>query len=108
MRTMTMSLQLPDLLSTCSAFELRTNRHCRAVSRASEKWLQESGVTLYSMAWSAAKPGLLAAACHPSADPTQLRLITDFLSLLLHRRERPVAVVAQACLGDADSDEFVL
>ncbi|KAG9312389.1 isoprenoid synthase domain-containing protein [Chiua virens] len=102
-RTMTTSLQLPDLLSMCSVFELRTNRHCRGVSQASEKWLLESDVSLSSMAWGAAKPGLLAAACHPSADATQLRFIADFLSLLLHDRvERPPH------LEDATSDVFLL
>ena len=85
---MTTSLQLPDLMSFCSVFELRANKHCRGVSKASEKWLQESGIVLSSMAWSAAKPGLLAAACHPNADAPQLRFITDFLSLLLRHRER--------------------
>ncbi|KAF8836489.1 terpenoid synthase [Paxillus ammoniavirescens] len=84
---LTTSAQLPDLLSFCSAFELRTNRHCRAVSQASERWLVESGVVLQSMAWRVAKPGLLAAACYPSTDPTQLRLIADVLSLLLHHDE---------------------
>ncbi|KAF8435388.1 terpenoid synthase [Boletus edulis BED1] len=109
---MTMSLQLPDLLSFCSVFELRTSKHCKGVSNASEKWLLESGVALSSMTWSASKPGLLAAACHPTADPTQLRFITDFLSLLLHHREQPVLVsqVASAtattrtpCSEDADT-----
>lgn len=95
-----MSLQLPDLLSFCSVFELRTNKHCRGVSKASEKWLLESGVALSSMTWSAAKPGLLAAACHPTADPTQLRFITDFLSLLLHHREQPATTPYS---GDADA-----
>jgi len=63
----------------------------------------ESGVALSSMAWSAAKPGLLAAACHPSADPTQLRFITDFLSLLLHHRALPVSQATVARSGDADT-----
>ncbi|KAF9222155.1 terpenoid synthase [Gyrodon lividus] len=87
----TTSAQLPDLLSSCSAFELRTNRHCRTVSQASERWLAESGVALRSMAWRAAKPGLLAAVCYPSTDATQLRLIADFLSLLLYHDEQPPA-----------------
>lgn len=103
---MVMSLQLPDLLSICRVFELRTNRHCRGASQASEKWLMESGVALSSMAWSAAKPGLLAAACHPSTDPTQLRFITDFLSLLLYHREQPVSQATVASPGDADT--FIL
>lgn len=106
---MTTSLQLPDLLSFCSIFELRTNRHCRGVSQASEKWLQESGITLSAMAWSAAKPGLLAAACHPSADATQLRFVTDFISLLLYDRERRVVSGARAVRPeDADADVFML
>ncbi|KAF9236127.1 isoprenoid synthase domain-containing protein [Melanogaster broomeanus] len=86
-----MSVQLPDLLSICSTFELRTNRHCRAVSQASERWLVASGVALRSLEWRAAKPGLLAAACYPNTDAPQLRLITDLLSLLLYSNEQSSA-----------------
>jgi len=103
-----MSLQLPDLLSFCSVFELRTNRHCREVSLASEKWLLGSGIALSSMAWSGAKPGLLAAACHPSADATQLRFIVDFLSLLLYHREQPLIDSRRAATtGMSDSGAAV-
>ncbi|KAN0077982.1 Isoprenoid synthase domain containing protein [Tylopilus felleus] len=107
---MVTSLQLPDLLSFCGVFKLRTNRHCRGVSLASEKWLLESGITLSSMAWSAAKPGLLAAACHPTADPTQLRFITDFLSLLLHHREQLVSQATTTVMAthSGDPDTFII
>jgi len=59
------------------------------------------------MTWHAAKPGLLAAACHPSADPTQLRFITDFLSLLLHHREQPVSQATTTTRSE-DADTFML
>ncbi|KAH7926001.1 terpenoid synthase [Leucogyrophana mollusca] len=81
-RTKTASVQLPDLLASTSPFELRTNRHCRSVSSASEKWLKEVGVDVGDQ-WRKTKVGLLAALCYPRADPTQLRLVTDFLSLLV-------------------------
>ncbi|KAG2031011.1 terpenoid synthase [Suillus americanus] len=81
----TVSVQLPDLLSSCTPFELRVNRHCRSVSRASETWLCEVGLNLE---WKGMKVGLLAALCYPGADLTQLRLAVDFLSLLVYEQER--------------------
>ncbi|KAH7910078.1 isoprenoid synthase domain-containing protein [Hygrophoropsis aurantiaca] len=81
-RTKTASVQLPDLLSASSSFQLRTNRHCRSVSVASEKWLRDVGVDVGAN-WKKVKVGLLAAVCYPRADPTQLRFATDFLSLLI-------------------------
>ncbi|KIJ62375.1 hypothetical protein HYDPIDRAFT_30347 [Hydnomerulius pinastri MD-312] len=99
-----MSVQLPDILSFCNVFNLRANKHCqcRAVSHASEKWLIDSGVLLPSgTEWSKAKVGLLVAACYPNTDATQLRLITDFLSLQLYRDEK--AAASGECVGQGDS-----
>lgn len=87
------SLQLPDLLALTRRFELRTNRHCRSVTSASETWLLgqgNSGVlsaeereSLHSY-----KLGLLASLCCPTGDAPQLRLLADFLSLLVFSRAR--------------------
>lgn len=84
----TICIQLPDLLSACAPFELRTNRHCKAISQASERWLHDSGVILPSMKWRSAKVGLLVAACYPTADAPQLGLIADVLGLLVYRLDR--------------------
>lgn len=78
-------MQLPNLLAICGSFELQVNRHCKLVSQASEQWLADSGIALPSMKWSAVKVGLLAAACYPDADPPQLRLMTDVISLVFHQ-----------------------
>ncbi|KAG0696610.1 isoprenoid synthase domain-containing protein [Suillus ampliporus] len=80
----TVSVQLPDLISSCTAFELRANRHCRSVSQASETWLRDVGLRLE---WRGIKVGLWAALCYPGADLTQLRLTADFLSLLVFSQE---------------------
>ncbi|OAX40003.1 terpenoid synthase [Rhizopogon vinicolor AM-OR11-026] len=80
----TVSVQLPDLFASCSPFELRVNRHCRSVSQASEAWLRETGLRSEC----AMKVGLWAALCYPGADSSQLRLATDFLSLLVHSQEQ--------------------
>ncbi|KAG2144389.1 isoprenoid synthase domain-containing protein [Suillus bovinus] len=79
------SIQLPDLLSSCTPFELRVNRHCRSVSRASEAWLGDVGLKLE---WKGIKVGLWASLCYPAADLAQLRLTVDFLSLLVYEQER--------------------
>ncbi|KAG1756953.1 isoprenoid synthase domain-containing protein [Suillus occidentalis] len=83
----TVSVQLPDLLSSCAPFELRVNRHCRSVSRASEAWLREVGLGL-KLEWKGMKVGLWAALCYPGADLAQLRLAVDFMSLLVYEQER--------------------
>lgn len=93
----TVCIQLPDVLSICSPFELRTNKHCKAVSQASEKWLADSGGALASMNWRSLKVGLLAAACYPTADPPQLRFITDVLSLLMYQIDRPDVEATHTC-----------
>lgn len=95
------SYQLPNLLSYAKPFGLRTNRHCRAASRASETWFlqglpepqpnaaggqpsREEDVSIRrQLEVRGTKPGLLAALCYPVCDASQLRLVTDFLSLLM-------------------------
>lgn len=81
----TICIHLPDLLAACAPFELRTNRHCKVISQASERWLHDSRVMLPSMKWRSAKVGLLAAACYPTADAPQLGLIADVLGLLVYQ-----------------------
>ncbi|KAG1840018.1 isoprenoid synthase domain-containing protein [Suillus tomentosus] len=81
----TVSVQLPDILSSCTPFELRVNRHCRSVSRASEAWLCDVGLKLE---WKGMKVGLWASLCYPGADLSQLRLGADFLSLLVYEQEQ--------------------
>lgn len=81
----TVSVQLPDILSSCTPFELRVNRHCRSVSRASEAWLCDVGLKLE---WKGIKVGLWASLCYPGADLSQLRLGADFLSLLVYEQEQ--------------------
>ncbi|KAI6029988.1 isoprenoid synthase domain-containing protein [Pisolithus marmoratus] len=85
----TICIQLPDLLTACSPFELWTNGRCKVVSQASERWLLDCGVVLPSMKWRPAKVGLLAAACYPTADAPRLRLMADVLGLLVYRLDRP-------------------
>jgi hypothetical protein len=93
---MSPSYQLPDLLSLSRAFELRTNRSCRPVTLASEAWLLAlKGPELNhvltraeSTTLSSKKAGLLAALCFPSCDLPQLRLLTDFLTILILSNER--------------------
>ncbi|KAL4062649.1 isoprenoid synthase domain-containing protein [Scleroderma yunnanense] len=112
----TVCVQLPDILSICSPFELRTNRHCKAVSQASEKWLTDSGSrALASMNWRSLKVGLLAAACYPTADVPQLKLITDVLSLLIYQidhtnQDIPTqdSGVTDAASSDSERDIFSL
>ncbi|KAJ7485042.1 isoprenoid synthase domain-containing protein [Mycena galericulata] len=83
----TQSVQLPDLLSLSRAFELRTNRHCHAVTTASEKCLTSEQHHVLTEAERAAlrpmKIGLWASVCFPTCDPPQLRLATDFLTALV-------------------------
>jgi hypothetical protein len=85
---MTVSYQLPDLLSLIrnAKFELRINNYCRNIAQSSEKWLKDTLNGQEASAWKAlraTKVGLLVALCFPTCDAPQLRLITDFMSLLL-------------------------
>jgi len=84
------SFQLPDLLNIVKALELRTNRHCRLVTDASEKWftgtLKEQG-ELSESELSYLRPikaGLLCSLCFPTCDAPQLRILTDLTTLLLY------------------------
>ncbi|KAF7335532.1 Alpha-muurolene synthase [Mycena venus] len=82
----TTSVQLPDLLSLGREFELRTNRHSRTVTSASEKWFmtEENGLSATEKAdLRSMKIGLWASACFPTCDPPQLRLAADFLTALV-------------------------
>ncbi|TRM65174.1 hypothetical protein BD626DRAFT_487926 [Schizophyllum amplum] len=88
------SYKLPDLLSLCDPFELRTNRACRAVTAASESWLVDLPDALTERERDDLrhmKMGLLAALCFPTCDQPQLRLVTDFWTLLVvaNRRAKP-------------------
>ncbi|KAL1746793.1 isoprenoid synthase domain-containing protein [Schizophyllum fasciatum] len=88
------SYKLPDLLSLCEPFELRTNRACRPVMEASEAWLAGLPGVLTDRERSELrrmKIGLLAALCFPTCDQPQLRFVTDFWTLLIigNRRARP-------------------
>lgn len=82
------SFQLPDLLILISSLELRTNPHCRITSEASEDWITKTRETLMLsekdlLLLRSTKIGLLAALCFPTCDAPQLRLLIDFMSLLL-------------------------
>ncbi|KAJ6632405.1 isoprenoid synthase domain-containing protein [Mycena sp. CBHHK59/15] len=86
------SFQLPDLLNLSRQLVLRTNRHCHAVSTASEQWFtgdsddrvrHEILTADERRALRSMKIGLLAAACFPTCDAPQLRLVTDFLTALV-------------------------
>ncbi|EDR02543.1 uncharacterized protein LACBIDRAFT_309500 [Laccaria bicolor S238N-H82] len=85
------SFQVIDLIALTDDFDLHTNHSCRFASESSQKWLsnltdtdngtpvlsprERSGITSMKM-------GLLAALCFPRCDAPQLRLLTDFLTLL--------------------------
>ncbi|KAF7329130.1 hypothetical protein MKEN_00173500 [Mycena kentingensis (nom. inval.)] len=97
----TSSVQLPDFLDFARPLSLRTNRHCRAVTLASEQtWLasnlldEQERTSLRSM-----KAGLWAAVCFPTCDLPQLRLATDFMTALLF-------CGARLARGVVDSDEL--
>ncbi|KAJ6552048.1 isoprenoid synthase domain-containing protein [Mycena vulgaris] len=82
----TSTVQLPDFLRLSRGFDLRTNRHCHAVTSASEEWVaaqpdaldDDERATLRCM-----KIGLWASCVFPTCDLPQLRLTADFLTLLV-------------------------
>lgn len=79
--------QLPDLLSLTRPFELRTNKHCRAVTDASEAWFSHDlpRVVLEDDERDripSAKFGLLATLCYPTCDFPQLRIATDLVTAI--------------------------
>ncbi|KAJ7102893.1 isoprenoid synthase domain-containing protein [Mycena epipterygia] len=82
----TPSVQLPDFLSLSRAFDLRINRHCFAVTSASEQWFTTQQNVLNEDEWAglrSMKIGLWAACVFPTCDSPQLRLATDFLTALV-------------------------
>ncbi|KAF8151522.1 isoprenoid synthase domain-containing protein [Crassisporium funariophilum] len=91
--SLSQSFQLPDLISIVGLLELRTNRHCRFATDTSERWFSEvsGGEILTENELSylhTTKIGLLAALCFPTCDAPQLRLLTDFLTLLFYSNKR--------------------
>lgn len=89
----TVSYQIPNLPSLCGdEFELRTNRHCRAATEASKKWVQERGFLDEdeTEGLKGARLGLLAALCFTTCDSAQLQLTTDFVTLMFHWWDRGV------------------
>ncbi|KDQ49747.1 hypothetical protein JAAARDRAFT_42584 [Jaapia argillacea MUCL 33604] len=102
----TPSYQLPDLRSFIEPhFDLRVNPRCKAASVASQSWLLATPNLLVNSSSStprrrvrheltlgqsqkaallkSSNVGLLAATSFPTCDQAQLRLVTDFLSLLI-------------------------
>ena len=85
------SFQLPDLIGIISCLELRTNRFCRFATDTSEKWFFEETNCISPAELSylrSTKLGLLAALCFPTCDAPQLRLLTDFLTMLFYSNIR--------------------
>ncbi|KAH9920610.1 isoprenoid synthase domain-containing protein [Fomitopsis serialis] len=87
------NLQLPHLVSFCDAFELRTNRHCRAVTIASKKWAAQCPYLDHEerQAVAGLQPGLLASLCYPTCDVAQLQFITEVLIVVVHWLDKPHA-----------------
>ncbi|KAG6916361.1 hypothetical protein DXG01_007197 [Tephrocybe rancida] len=87
---MSPSYQLPDLLSLCRPFELRTNPYCRPATIASESWLlalktAKSDDVLTGAERASVHPakfGLLAALCNPGCGQPQLFFFANFISIL--------------------------
>jgi hypothetical protein len=92
---MSHSFQLPDLLGIISCLELRTNRFCPFATDTSEKWFFEETNNCISPAelsyLRSTKLGLLAALCFPTCDAPQLRLLTDFLTMLFYSNIRALS-----------------
>lgn len=78
------SFQLPDLLTIIEPLELRTNRHCKSTTDASAAWAAaELNLTETAHGYlGTAKIGLLAGLCFPKCDAPQLRILTDFMTLV--------------------------
>ena len=87
------SYQIPNLPTLCGdAFELRTNRHCRVATQASQQWAQAQGFldAEETDALKGARLGLLAALCFTTCDAPQLQLAADFVTLMFHWWDRGV------------------
>ena len=99
------SFQLPDLLGIISCLELRTNRFCPFATATSEKWFLEE-INIISPAelsyLRSTKLGLLASLCFPTCDAPQLRLLTDFLTILFYSNIR-----ALSCTPNGDSNNSI-
>lgn len=93
---MSHSFQLPDLLGIISCLELRTNRFCLFATNTSEKWFLEEINHSFSPEelsyLRSTKLGLLAALCFPTCDAPQLRLLTDFLTMLFYSNIRALSL----------------
>jgi hypothetical protein len=88
-----MSYQIPNLPKLVGPqFQLRTNRHCRAVTALSQKWVEEQGFLDEEEleALPTTRLGLLASLCFTTCDVNQLKVATDFLTLLMHWWDRGV------------------
>ena len=93
------SFQLPDLLGIISSLELRTNRFCPFATDTSEKWFFEETNCISPAELSylrSTKLGLLAALCFPTCDAPQLRLLTDFLTMLFYSNIRAFSSTAHS------------
>ncbi|KAJ2917302.1 hypothetical protein MD484_g3148, partial [Candolleomyces efflorescens] len=93
MLTSNLSFQLPDLLALTSSFPFRVNRNCKFATDGSEGWFlsqrssddDDDGPVLSQNereVLRSVKYGLLASLCSPTSDGPQLRVLTDFLSLV--------------------------
>ena len=91
MLTSNLSFQLPDLLALTSSFPFRVNRNCKFATDGSEEWFlaqntsNEDGPVLSQSergVLRSVKYGLLASLCSPTSDGPQLRVLTDFWSLV--------------------------
>ena len=88
------SFQLPDLLGIISCLELRTNRFCPFATDTSENWFSKETNCISPAELSylrSTKLGLLAALCFPTCDAPQLRLLTDFLTMLFYSNFRALS-----------------
>ena len=108
------SFQLPDLLGIISCLELRTNRFCPFATDTSEKWFFEEINCISPAELSylrSTKLGLLAALCFPTCDAPQLRLLTDFLTMLFYSNIRALSLTGhsnnsiQATTTERNNDE---
>ena len=91
--------QIPDLPSVFAQnFQLRANRHCRAATETSRTWVEEQGFldARELEAASGTRLGLLASLCLSTCDLPQLKLATDFYTLLFHWWDRGFGERSQA------------
>ncbi|KAJ8522795.1 hypothetical protein ONZ45_g680 [Pleurotus djamor] len=112
------SFQLPDIPSVIRDFELHTSPYCRSVSDASEEWFRQTHLANSRLSKEefevedgklrGIKAGLLAALCFPNYDAPQLRLLTDFLTVVVWINMRMIkATDAVECGWDRASEPLV-